>query len=52
LVEAKTDAQGALSVRGFRGDYRVEVEAAGRKGAGEYRLVKDGSNEWVVRVEQ
>jgi GH35 family endo-1,4-beta-xylanase len=51
LVEGKTDAEGKLAVRGFRGDYRVEVEAAGRKVVGEYRLAKDGANEWVVRVE-
>ena len=49
-VEGKTDAQGALSLRGFRGSYRVAVDAAGRKVAGDYRLVKDGPNEWVVDV--
>jgi len=49
-VEGKTDAQGALALRGFRGEYRVEIEIAGRKVAGEYRLTKDGPNEWVVKV--
>jgi endo-1,4-beta-xylanase len=49
-VEGKTDAKGELPLRGFRGDYRVEVDAAGRKAAGEYRLTKEGPNEWVVRV--
>jgi GH35 family endo-1,4-beta-xylanase len=48
----ESGARGAAAFRGFLGDYKVTVGAAGQKAvAKEFTLRKGGDNRWVIRLE-
>jgi GH35 family endo-1,4-beta-xylanase len=49
-VEGRTDGAGEFALRGFHGQYRVEVEFGGKKKTAEFHLAGAGPNEWVVRL--
>ncbi len=48
-AEGRTDAAGAMRLRGFRGTYRVTAEHDGRKAEAAFHLKGEGPNEATVR---
>ncbi len=50
VVEARSDSRGGVAMRGFHGDYTVTVQAGGKTATETFRLKKNASNEWSVRL--
>jgi len=49
-AEGKTDATGALALRGFHGQYRLTAVAGDRKAEATFHLAKDGPGEVVIKM--
>ena len=49
-AEGRTDASGAIHLRGFLGPYRVRVDRGGRKAETAFHLTREGPSEVTVRL--